>query len=413
MSSGWDYSFMNNTILAKRVALLVAAVLCGTPAISQDSVPSTDFHFAVSAKPEWLDTHLDLVSGEVVQISVKDSNCSPPTSAGALPLPSAPSGALLARLHAQGAEPVLVGSSKEIKVEEPGHLFLGVNGDACAVSFSVDVHVTAPPVTVPPASYGKEMKSKLGTAAQVWLQGQFGNPTNPVSGNSSTAISEDSGQKISTASTVPDPNAYAVPSTPLDPQLQKQINTLPRRVNDEAKNLGDMVNFVIVGTQEQVQAALTAGKWFVADTNNNQAAINAVLQTIAKKDYMQMPMSKLMLFDRYQDFGYEQAEPIAMVASRHHFRLWKAPFTWNSQTVWVGAGTHDIGFERDQRNGSVTHKIDPSVDGERQNIANSFHKSGKAKSMTYYLPPEPIQEARNATGGSYHSDGKILVVFLQ
>jgi hypothetical protein len=151
----------------------------------------------------------------------------------------------------------------------------------------------------------------------------------------------------------------------------------------------------------------------VADTNNNQAVLNAVLQTIAKKDYMAMPMSKLMLFDRYQDFGYEQAEPIAMVASRHHFRLWKAPFTWDNQTVWVGAGTHDIGFEKDQRNGSVTHKIDPAVDGERQNIADSFHKSDKAKSMTYYLPPDPVQDARNATGGGYHSDGRMLVVFLQ
>jgi hypothetical protein len=119
-----------------------------------------------------------------------------------------------------------------------------------------------------------------------------------------------------------------------------------------------------------------------------------------------------MLFGRYQDYGYEQAEPIAMVASRHHFRLWKAAFTFNGQPVWVGAGTHDIGFERDQRNGKVTHKIDPAVDGERQNIADSFHKSGKAKSMTYYLPPSPVQDARNATGGGYHSDGRILVVFL-
>jgi hypothetical protein len=32
--------------------------------------------------------------------------------------------------------------------------------------------------------------------------------------------------------------------------------------------------------------------------------------------------------------------------------------------------------------------------------------------MTYFLPSAPVQEARNATGGSYHSDGKILVVFL-
>jgi hypothetical protein len=124
-------------------------------------------------------------------------------------------------------------------------------------------------------------------------------------------------------------------------------------------------------------------------------------------------MSTLFLFGRKQDFGYEMAEPIAMVASRHHFRIWKAPFNWIGQEVWVGAGTHDIGFAKDQRNNSVTHKIDPAVDGERDNIGSSLQKANKAKTLAYYLPPNPVQDAKNATGDGYHSDGKLLVIFLQ
>jgi hypothetical protein len=126
-----------------------------------------------------------------------------------------------------------------------------------------------------------------------------------------------------------------------------------------------------------------------------------------------MPMSRLYLFDRGQDFGYEEAEAYSVVASRHHFRLWKAPFSYNGQTVWVGAGTHDIGFEKDVRNGKITHKIDPVVDGERDNIGQTLQQAGKAKSLNYYLPPDPVQDAKNATGGEYHSDGRILLVFLQ
>jgi hypothetical protein len=412
---------MQNKIVLQRVAVLLALTVSAAPAMCQTSsraeAPRHDFHFDISTKPAWTDTGLDLIAGEVIQISAGTSSCSPQAStSGAreiLPLPSAPVGALVARLHSQGADPILVELKKEIKIEEPGHLFLGVNGTGCAASFSVDVHVVPPGADAETAAPPKDLKSKLASAAQIWLQGQFGDSAAPSGANPTTAISEGSGPPISSSATASSSAALSVPATPLDPQLQKQIDSLPRRVNDELKNQGDMVNFVVIGSQEQVQAALTAGKWFVADTDNNQAAANAVLQTIAKKDYLQMPMSKLMLFGRYQDFGYEQAEPIAMVASRHHFRLWKAPFTWNGQPVWVGAGTHDIGFERDQRNGSITHKIDPSVDGERENIAESFHKSAKAKSMTYYVPPDPVQDARNATGGSYHSDGKILVVFLQ
>ena len=174
-----------------------------------------------------------------------------------------------------------------------------------------------------------------------------------------------------------------------------------------------MVNFVIIGSQKDVQAALDAATWHVADTNNQKAVLSAIMETYEKKDYLQMPMSTLYLFGRKQDFGYEMAEPIAMVASRHHFRLWKAPFTWKGQEVWVGAGTHDIGFAKDKRNGSVTHKIDPIVDGERDNIGSSLQKANKTKTMGYYLPPNSVQDGKNATGDDYHSDGRLLVIFLQ
>jgi hypothetical protein len=200
---------------------------------------------------------------------------------------------------------------------------------------------------------------------------------------------------------------------PLGSDLRKDIDGLPRRVNDQFKNLGDMVNFILVGSEQQVQGALEAASWHQADVGDRKAVIQAALATYEQKDYLAMPMSTLYLFGRVQDFGYEQADPIAMVASRHHFRLWKAPFTWNGQTVWAGAGTHDIGFAKDQRNGNVTHKVDPNVDGERENIGSSLQKGGKVKSVSYYLPPNPVQNAKNATGDGYHSDGRILIVSLQ
>ena len=50
-----------------------------------------------------------------------------------------------------------------------------------------------------------------------------------------------------------------------------------------------MVNFVIVGSQKDVQAALDAATWRVADTNNQKAVLNAIEATYEKKDYLQMP----------------------------------------------------------------------------------------------------------------------------
>jgi hypothetical protein len=258
------------------------------------------------------------------------------------------------------------------------------------------------------------MKQKLAAAAQVWLAGQFGTGAQPASSSAVPANAAASGNAASgnSAAAVAAP-ALAIATAPLDAALRKDLDGLPRRVHDRYGNPGDMVNFVLIGSLPQMQGALEAGGWHVADTDSKEAGLKAILDTYEKKDYLQMPMSRLMLFGRFQDYGYEQAEPIAVVASRHHFRVWKAPFTWEGKPVWVGAGTHDIGFEKDQRNGKVTHKIDPAVDGERENIGASLQKAGKAKSTYYYLPPDPVQQANNATGGGYHSDGRILVIFLQ
>jgi hypothetical protein len=203
-----------------------------------------------------------------------------------------------------------------------------------------------------------------------------------------------------------------LPSVILDADLRKNLDGVPRRIHDAKGNMGDMINFVIVGSQDKVQAALSGADWHVADLDSKEAGLKAIMNTYGKKDYLEMPMSHLYLWDRMQDFGYEQAQAFSVVATRHHFRIWKAPFTYNNETVWVGAATHDTGFEKDVRTGKLTHKIDPNVDDERENLATGIQKSGKTKSMTYYLPPNPVQDAKNASGGSYHSDGRLLVVFL-
>ena len=126
--------------------------------------------------------------------------------------------------------------------------------------------------------------------------------------------------------------------------------------------------------------------------------------------YLTLPMSQLYLFDRAQDFGWAHAEPINVVASRHHLRIWKSPKTVNGVTLWAGAATHDIGFERDQRNRGITHKIDPAIDLEREYVEKTLTQTGVVAEFTYVMPKDPVQEAKTATGGTFHSDGRLLVL---
>ena len=390
---------------------------------------NTPLQFQVSAAQAWTDTGLDLQPGDVIQISAVSSPAyagaaacdpagliAPNAPSASLPLPAAAAGSLIARLHAQGSLPIFIGRSGSLQIQEASHLFLGMNLSGtpiCQGAFSVTVQKVSAMAAATtqsqtqPQTRGSLLKSQLSGAAQVFMSGQFGIGKPAAIGTNAVSPGTAGGTETTAAP------ALNISGAPLDADLRRSLDGLPRRVNDQFNNMGDMVNFVIIGAQKDVQAVLDAATWHVADTDNRQALISAVIQTYGSKDYLTMPMSTLYLFGRKQDFGYEMAEPIAMVASRHHFRIWKAPFTYGGQEVWVGAGTHDIGFAKDRRNNSVTHKIDPAVDGERDNIGSSLQKTNKVKTLTYYLPPDPVQDAKNATGDGYHSDGRLLVIFLQ
>jgi hypothetical protein len=140
--------------------------------------------------------------------------------------------------------------------------------------------------------------------------------------------------------------------------------------------------------------------------------LHGILESISKESYLTMPMSLLYLFGRPQDYGWARAEPIKVVASRNHLRIWKAPFDVQGQTLWIGAATHDVGFERDNRNDGVTHKIDPDIDLERDYVEKTLVSTGLISEVAHVLPKDALKEAKTATGGSFHSDGRVLVLKL-
>ncbi len=196
--------------------------------------------------------------------------------------------------------------------------------------------------------------------------------------------------------------------------LEEFLRKVPTRVQDKDGTPGDMVNFVFVGSREQVLKMLTAAGWQEVDRDTTEAAIRAILITLEKKVYVTMPMSDLYLFGRAQDFGYAQADPIRVVAERHHFRLWETPWqTEDGQDIWLGAGTFDAGFEEHKRTGDITHKIDPEVDKERDFITASVRQTGRIAGVGYGRPSQPIREATTAHGGAYRSDGRIAILVLR
>jgi hypothetical protein len=190
------------------------------------------------------------------------------------------------------------------------------------------------------------------------------------------------------------------------------LSKIPRRVSDPSGKPGDMVNVFIIGTQDQVVHVFTTGEWVQVDKTVENTALNAVMDSLEKKDYLTMPMSTLFLFNRAQDYGFAHGEPVKVAMSRNHLRVWKSPFVVDGRPLWCIAATHDIGFERDQRNNGVTHKIDPAIDGEREYVNGTLSGTGLVVARDHVTPADPLITAKTATGGEFHSDGRILVLVL-
>jgi LssY C-terminus len=346
---------------------------------TQSATPSTkqleSKTFTLDGGKVWLDTGISLEPGQRAVITAegklryadaKTDNGPEGLTRGfkdlmrILPFNDAGRGAVIGRIgDADVAEPFLVGAHKDVVAPVAGKLALGINqagSDTGDGSYSVKVQIYA------------------------------------ADANTSREV------------------AREVDSIPgVDNSLFSKI---PRRITDKAGNLGDMVNFLIIGNEDSMKKVFTSAGWVKVDSDVTTTILAGALASLEKESYLTMPMSQLYLFDRPQDYGWAHAEPIKVVASRNHLRIWKAPFTVNGQTLWIGAATHDIGFERDQRNNGLTHKIDPDIDLERDYVEKTLSSTGFVAEVSHFLPKDPMQEAKTATGGSFHSNGQVLILKL-
>jgi len=325
---------------------------------------------------EWLDTGATVTAGEIANfttsgdITLIDGREATPDGVERgwkdlirqFPSNQAQVGALVGRVSDTGASvPFPIGVSGKVTMPTTGKLYLRVNASSDLTftgSYTVNVKFTSAPKTV------------AATSAK------------PISSTITPAVFTD----------------------------------IPRRVSDVASgegNPGDMVNFALVGTKEQVQAAFKAAGWITVDKTVQDAILNGLMKTLSHEAYTAMPMSTLYLFGRPQDLSLARADPLLVAAERHHLRVWQSDETVDGRLLWVGSATHDIGFEKDQRNGHVTHKIDPEIDKERDYLLQSFDAAGAFSSAAYLTPANPLLDARTATGGSFRSDGRIVVMELK
>ncbi len=188
--------------------------------------------FELPASQQWLDTGIDLQPGARIAItasgSIQYANAAQAANPDGLPrswkdlmrvLPVNGSGrgALIGKIGADAAaEPFLVGSKRELKTVEGGRLSLGINQGSTETgdgSYQATVQIL-----------------------------------DPGSASRAIAFSPESAKALD----VPGIKAGL-------------FSKIPRRVSDQAGDPGDMVNFLILGSEEQMRQTFQTAGWMVVD----------------------------------------------------------------------------------------------------------------------------------------------------
>jgi hypothetical protein len=188
------------------------------------------------------------------------------------------------------------------------------------------------------------------------------------------------------------------------------LTDAPQRAQNKENKPGDPINLVLVGTQQEIEQAFRQAGWTEPKRKNQESILRTVGAVMSDEGYGSAPVSDLYLFGRREDLAFQKT--LNTFNKRHHLRLWQttthAP---DGRPVWLAAATHDIGL--DIHPGVVSHSTDPDLDDERAQVGADLVEGGAVQATEFVMPPNPLSKGMTATGGAWHTDGRLLAIALK
>jgi hypothetical protein len=177
--------------------------------------------------------------------------------------------------------------------------------------------------------------------------------------------------------------------------------------------LGDPVNLALLGHEAQVHAAMTRAGWTRADDLSLRSGMRILTSTLSRRSYHEAPVSPLHLFDRQQDFAYQQ-EVEGSPSKRHHVRFWRCPEGWmlpgGYSVDWLAAGTYDKSVGLSLFTLQVTHKIEEDTDIERDYIVETVIKGSPEVAVEVIENFSTGYHSRNGGGDLIITDGDLPII---
>jgi len=168
------------------------------------------------------------------------------------------------------------------------------------------------------------------------------------------------------------------------------------------------INFIYVGTENQIVSIFENHGWYVADKSTVSNTLKAIAVGFQGKQYLSAPVTPSYLNYKPENIAFQLPTATHSLRQRHHTRLWRTDYALpDGRPIWVATASFDEGIEFVGAARLPTHHIDPNIDGERSFIIKSL---GLPSNLITVVQP---QLGKNASGDSFFTDGKAEIVFFK
>lgn len=205
------------------------------------------------------------------------------------------------------------------------------------------------------------------------------------------------------------------------PRIHRLLTTyyLPNyfvgRVRSPAGFLSDPVNLAFFGSEQDIHAAMQAAGWDLADPLTPKSFAQATLASLLKRSYKNAPVGHMYLFNRMQDFAYQQ-EMNGNPRERHHVRFWKTPQGWRlpggHKADWLAAASYDKAIGLKFATLQIDHVISGDIDTERDYIISSLQKAKSVKKLEIVKHFTDAYHGINNGGDRIKTDGSLPFITL-
>jgi hypothetical protein len=191
--------------------------------------------------------------------------------------------------------------------------------------------------------------------------------------------------------------------------VARLLEGAPQRASGKDGKPGDPLNLVVIGSIADIRDVFSKAGWGEAERKTGKSVWDTVRAVAGDQGFGRAPVSDLYLFGHREDLALEKT--LNTFLKRHHLRLWRTTATTpDGREIWLGAATHDTGL--DVHPGVVSHAIDPDLDAERAKVGADLRVTGRVSAEQLVTRPDPLSQGFTATGGTWKTDGRLLVIDL-